>query len=756
MQADQAEQSAEQLGEFDDAIVSSTEAVADLGPASEDAATDIGTLGTAIGATADTAEDSANRQKVASKLLLDAELFDLQERTRAAQKAAEDRAAAAEESVRRQKEASKLLLDAELLILQERTQIALDAAQARADAAEDSAERQKEASRILLNAELSNLQARTQAALDAAEVADQLIADQKAATDKLVADQEAATAAMAASWERFEQRQNVVVKAMETSSLSFGDLVELLADNAGVSVTEMAGQLQTMGIKFGDTMALIASMGESHLSGLISKFNSLQSAVAGATGAVSGASNSSGGTANPGHGTPPSIEAINEHNAHWDPLIAEARAAVAAQRALIASYTDEEWDRVRPAAISRLNYLKDRVGILVDQKNAARAQLAEGGIVTGPTDATIGEDGPEAVIPLPMDVSSLFTMRTPEVQTGNADDRRLEDIDIRADQKREDLDRRAAEKREDIQLRFDRKLADLQQQNADGRFSTEEDYAAAIEKLDLVRGRALEDAEIAHARRLEAIDIEEKRKAEEREKEYLREQADLRLDHHQKTLAEHQRSIEALADLEDSRQGKTFAEHERFDDTLADLEDNRQQKTLAEHLRFNDALADLEANYHRERASAAARFQARVRDIEARATQQRATALKSRSRSIQDIERNYARGVEDLGRLPVGDWSAQAEALRKDGEARQVKIEVNSHAHNRKLTELAQRRDRALEDLEIAHSRKLEDVERSRTLAREQAGNAHHQRMSQLAADYSNNQRKRRHGAPGPAGSDRG
>ena len=169
------------------------------------------------------------------------------------------------------------------------------------------------------------------------------------------------------------------------------------------------------------------------------------------------------------------------------------------------------------------------------------------------------------------------------------------------------------------------------------------------------------------------------------------------------------------------------------------MEYNRQQKTVTEHQRFNKALADLEANYHRDRASASARFQSKIRDIEARATQQRATALKSRSRSIQDIERNYARGLEDLGGLPIGDWSTQAEALRKDGEARQVKIEVNSHAHNRKLTELAQRRDRALEDLEIAHSRKLEDVERSRTLAREQAGNAHHQRMSQLEADYSFN-----------------
>ena len=55
---------------------------------------------------------------------------------------------------------------------------------------------------------------------------------------------------------------------------------------------------------------------------------------------------------------------------------------------------------MRPAAISRLKYLKERVGITVDQKNAARAQLAVGGIVTRPTKALIGEAGPEAVIPL--------------------------------------------------------------------------------------------------------------------------------------------------------------------------------------------------------------------------------------------------------------------------------------------------------------------------------------------------------------------
>ena len=56
---------------------------------------------------------------------------------------------------------------------------------------------------------------------------------------------------MAASWENFENRQNVAVQAMEQSGLNFGEVVELLAENAGVSVTEMAGQLQTMGIKFG-------------------------------------------------------------------------------------------------------------------------------------------------------------------------------------------------------------------------------------------------------------------------------------------------------------------------------------------------------------------------------------------------------------------------------------------------------------------------------------------------------------------------
>ena len=155
-----------------------------------------------------------------------------------------------------------------------------------------------------------------------------------------------------------------------------------------------------MGIKFGDTMALIESMGETHLTGLIGKFNSLQDAVAGATGAVSGASNSAGGTANPRHGTPPSIEAINAHNATWDPRIAAARADVEAHRALIASYTNEEWGVKRIAANNRLRYLKDRVGTLVDQKNSGRAYLAVGGIVTRPTKALIGEAGPEAVIPL--------------------------------------------------------------------------------------------------------------------------------------------------------------------------------------------------------------------------------------------------------------------------------------------------------------------------------------------------------------------
>ena len=89
------------------------------------------------------------------------------------------------------------------------------------------------------------------------EAADEL----KAIADKLAAHQEAATAAMAASWEIFENRQNVVVQAMEQSGLDFGEMVGLLAENAGVSVTEMAGQLQTMGVKFGDTMALIEEHG---------------------------------------------------------------------------------------------------------------------------------------------------------------------------------------------------------------------------------------------------------------------------------------------------------------------------------------------------------------------------------------------------------------------------------------------------------------------------------------------------------------
>ena len=107
--------------------------------------------------------------------------------------------------------------------------------------------REEEAADILAAAVAANL-ARDEV-LEAQAEQEQEAADElKAIADKLAADQKAATEAMAASWESFENRQNVVVKAMETSSLNFGELVELLAQDAGVSVTKWQGSCKPWGL----------------------------------------------------------------------------------------------------------------------------------------------------------------------------------------------------------------------------------------------------------------------------------------------------------------------------------------------------------------------------------------------------------------------------------------------------------------------------------------------------------------------------
>ena len=71
------------------------------------------------------------------------------------------------------------------------------------------------------------------------------------------------TDAINSSWDRFIVNQDQTVKKMDDIGVDFGDVVEALAARNGVSTVEMAQQYATLGVKYGDTLALIEAAGRS-------------------------------------------------------------------------------------------------------------------------------------------------------------------------------------------------------------------------------------------------------------------------------------------------------------------------------------------------------------------------------------------------------------------------------------------------------------------------------------------------------------
>ena len=123
------------------------------------------------------------------------------------------------------------------------------------DLTDDVIDFSEEGSEVLTAAELS--QARSYANIQAK-------ADETAAKAEELADRTiAATDRINASWERFVTDQDASVKQMSENNISFGDLVEAQAARNGVSTVEMAQQYATLGVKYGDTLALIEAAGRS-------------------------------------------------------------------------------------------------------------------------------------------------------------------------------------------------------------------------------------------------------------------------------------------------------------------------------------------------------------------------------------------------------------------------------------------------------------------------------------------------------------
>ena len=95
-----------------------------------------------------------------------------------------------------------------------------------------------------------------------------LVRDQFAETR---AASERETAAINKSWEKFIVKQDATVQAMSEGGVKFADVVEGMAIDTGVSTVEMAQQMATMGVAFGDTMALIEAVGREKVDSVVSE-----------------------------------------------------------------------------------------------------------------------------------------------------------------------------------------------------------------------------------------------------------------------------------------------------------------------------------------------------------------------------------------------------------------------------------------------------------------------------------------------------
>ena len=138
----------------------------------------------------------------------------------------------------------------------------------------------EEGTEALTAAELS--QARSYANIQAK-------ADETAAKAEELADRTiAATDRINASWERFVTDQDASVKQMSENNISFGDLVEALAKRNGISTVAMAQQYAGLGVKYGDTLALIEAAGRETIDATLAELARLKKVVAGGVGGGGG------------------------------------------------------------------------------------------------------------------------------------------------------------------------------------------------------------------------------------------------------------------------------------------------------------------------------------------------------------------------------------------------------------------------------------------------------------------------------------
>ena len=361
-----------------------TKRVEDEAVAAEEA-TDANTdLATAIEDVGTAAEETGEKMMTAQQLTVANQRVAVEEfkqlyrdQTLAAIQAMEDRALA---------EANE---DERLRLLKEhRFQLIVDSLRKEQEAITGANQARLELLQEANDAEFAESQAAT-AAMEAAEEA--RLAELERQTNERIRLQEREAAeqqrnldAMQRGWDGYVQSQHETILAIREAGITFTDIVNRMAEDAGLTAAEIAARMMEMGVQFGDVMGLIDKAGTEAIEGLIADFKKAQGATSAPVGGGGG-----GGAGGDGG------------QKRDNSLVGNAfRTLRLAQRAI---RSDGELNRFQAARLaSAIRYLI-RTGDLSGVPDWAEGHipaLAKGGIVASPTLAMVGERGPEAVIPL--------------------------------------------------------------------------------------------------------------------------------------------------------------------------------------------------------------------------------------------------------------------------------------------------------------------------------------------------------------------
>ena len=226
--------------------------------------------------------------------------------------------------------------------------------------------------------------------------------------DEIEAAQKQHVEAVNASWERFMVNQDETVKKLNAANMSFGDVVEGLADRMDISTSEMAEQIAGFGIEFGDTMGLIEQFGRDSIGQVITSFALM----------TASAKNEAGNTQAAIQGVVrdaerQTLESVARQTAAINnmprvPMIASGLHAAGGVGGSSRTTTVLPGSR---GGASGIQGLKSTGGAGAPALAGFPAGttfadierslgLSAGGVVKSPTLALIGERGPEAVVPL--------------------------------------------------------------------------------------------------------------------------------------------------------------------------------------------------------------------------------------------------------------------------------------------------------------------------------------------------------------------